>query len=506
MILWNRVRFVLVFAGLLLAAQGLHAQTPVPECPGDDPVEGPLWDIADGSASGTVYVAGTGGVYRSCDGGDRWTSPSVISYSGLSLLIDPIDPARIYYGSDHGVRRSTDYGASFDATGGDITGLIFAFAAQSDGTLFAGGDNGVYASEDDGQTWMALDGDPRLVSVMALAVAPGNDQSIYAGTNGNGMFLSTDGGANWTAASNGNASWKVRDIEIDPANPSVIYAASLDGIWRSTDAGNTWADLGYSRVMDLDFDPNDDNRAYAASWDFGVLRSIDGGSSWSTVNAIFPTNKLYSLRVLQSGRVLVGTEFEGLYYSDDGGLSWGPAGAPIPPPAPAPPSANPYASLSVVVKNLSSDAVRAGEKARFRITVTNSGPDTSTDSTVNFSWVRNRLIGGNDPYPYTLTTSQGSCVRSVTATPDCTIGTLAAGASVEIEFRGETQAGALAMYILRVFTNNNESAGGLAAEVQIGSKITVAESGGGSLDLLALVVLGGLALLGYADIVRRSRR
>ena len=51
-------------------------------------------------------------------------------------------------------------------------------------------------------------------------------------------------------------------------------------------------------------------------------------------------------------------------------------------------------------------------------------------------------------------------------------------------------------------------AGGLAAAVKIGPKITVAQTwgGGGSLDWLALLVLGGLAILGYADIVKRSRR
>jgi photosystem II stability/assembly factor-like uncharacterized protein len=477
----------IVLVGVLLGAQGVKAQSP--SCTGDDPVEGVLWGIADDGGDGT-YVAGTGGVIRSCNGGDTWTTPSPLQRSGLSVLVHPLNSSTIYFGTDRGVYRSTDFGSSYSPTGDNISGFVFSLGAQPDGTLFAGADSGIYRSDDDGNTWNALAGSPTGENIIALAVDPSNDQIIYAGTNGNGVYQSTDGGATWNAASNGNALWQVRDIEFDPVNPSILNVPSWDGIWRSVDAGANWNNLGFSRVVDMAFDPNDGTRAYAASWDFGVLRSTDGGTSWSALNTSFPTNRLYSLQVLSSGRVLVGTESEGLFRSDDGGDTWGLAGTPIPDPAPPPAPTPGYASLSAEVENLMGGSVAAGSQARFRITVTNDGPDTSTASSVDFSWVRNRLTG-NEGYDYTLTTNQGSCMRSITPEPDCTIGTLAAGASVIIEFRGDTEPAALSNYILRVFANNNESAGGRVAEVTVGSRITVLSSdgGGGTLGYLTLLWL-----------------
>ena len=459
----------------LLGAASAGAQTP--NCPGNEPVEGVLWDISDDGGA-LAYVAGSGGVMRSCDDGDSWSLPTPAQRPGLSVLVHPTDPATVFFGTDNRVYRSSDSGASFTQTGTNIAGLIIGLGARSDGTLFAGTDSGLYRSDNNGDSWAAIAGSPTGNNIHAIAVDPNDDQLIYAGTNGNGMYRSTDGGVTWNAIGNGNPRWQVRDIEFDPGNSSIVYAPSWDGIWRSSDGGSTWSNLGFSRVTDMDFDPNDPIRAYASSWDFSVLRSTDGGSSWSSVNAVFPTNRLYSLSVLSTGRVLVGTEFEGLFRSDDGGNSWSVAGAPIPDPPPPEPDPNAYASLSATVENLMGGNVSAGSQARFRVVVTNDGPDTSTDSTVNFGWLRNRLTG-NEAYPYTLSTNQGSCARSVTQEPDCTIGTLAQGASVTIEFRGDTEPGGLNTYILRVFTNNNESAGGLAAETTVGATVTVFETGGG---------------------------
>ena len=79
-------------------------------------------------------------------------------------------------------------------------GLVSAFALDADDNLFAATlDSGVYKSEDGGGSWRALTIPRNASRVDALAIAPGDAQTVYAGTGG-GVFKTTDGGATWHGA------------------------------------------------------------------------------------------------------------------------------------------------------------------------------------------------------------------------------------------------------------------------------------------------------------------
>ncbi len=98
--------------------------------------------------------------------------------------------------------------------------------------------------------------------IESLVVDPSDPtlQTIYAGTNASGIWKTTDGGKYWQCITDrsGYSNVGVQDIVIDPANASVVYAAT-----------------GISTY----------GRAYGA----GIIKSINGGNSWSKLNFPEPT-------------------------------------------------------------------------------------------------------------------------------------------------------------------------------------------------------------------------
>jgi len=83
---------------------------------------------------------------------------------------------------------------------------------------------------------------------------------VYAATL-SGLFKSTDGGASWR---NLFAS-SVYAVAINPQNPSTIYAGTDNGVAQSTDSGESWTPIpgAPGRIRLLTLDPQDPNTVYA---------------------------------------------------------------------------------------------------------------------------------------------------------------------------------------------------------------------------------------------------
>lgn len=123
---------------------------------------------------------------------------------------------------------------------------------------FGSVDGGVWKTEDAGAVWKPFfDGQP-VASIGALAVAPSNPKVLYAGTgetdirsdlaSGNGVYKSSDGGRTWKNIGL-RRSHQISRILIDPANAKIVYVGVLGdaygpspqrGVYKSTDGGDTW--------------------------------------------------------------------------------------------------------------------------------------------------------------------------------------------------------------------------------------------------------------------------
>ena len=134
-----------------------------------------------------------------------------------------------------------------------------------------------------------------------------------------------------------NVSGRVSAIAIDPSSPAHVLAAGANGgVWESRDRGASWwprTDFASTLTVGaLEFDPSHPATAYCGlgegdwwSWlGNGVLRSSDGGASWSPAcTTPFVGQGFYSLRVDPAdGNRLFGGTTGGLYVSADAGATW----------------------------------------------------------------------------------------------------------------------------------------------------------------------------------------
>lgn len=138
-----------------------------------------------------------------------------------------------------------------------------------------------------------------------LRKSPVDDDVIYAGATNGGIFKTIDGGTSWNPIFDDMAYLAVGSITIDPLNANTVYVGTGDknfgggshignGIYKSTDAGSTWNQIGLEQtgiITELVIDPINSNTIYAATLgnpyektnERGVYKSTDGGLNWNNV-------------------------------------------------------------------------------------------------------------------------------------------------------------------------------------------------------------------------------
>lgn len=147
---------------------------------------------------------------------------------------------------------------------------------------------GVWRTKDGGQTWANISDKYFGGSIGAVEVAPSDPNVIYVGggevtvrgnvSAGNGIWRSTDAGDTWQFLGLKN-SRHIPRIRIHPQNPDIVYAAVLGdlfkdskerGIYKSTDGGKTWKQTLFvnerAGAVDLIMDPNNSRILYASTW------------------------------------------------------------------------------------------------------------------------------------------------------------------------------------------------------------------------------------------------
>jgi len=190
---------------------------------------------------------------------------------------------------------------------------------------------------------------------------PQQPNVFYIGVNNGGVWKTTDYGRTWFPIFDDQPTGSIGDIVVAPSNPNVIYVGSGeglqrpdlsvgDGIYKSTDGGNTWTHLGLKdcqQIGGMAIDPTNENRVFVAALghpygpntDRGVYRTLDGGKTWEKVLykdentgaiqvTLDPQNPNIVYADLWAGRqgpwengAWNGAE-SGLYKSTDGGTTW----------------------------------------------------------------------------------------------------------------------------------------------------------------------------------------
>lgn len=173
-------------------------------------------------------------------------------------------------------------------------------------TLYVGTDQGPAFSSDLGASWTNADPTEGDASAFGYSVTvdPNFGRKLFAATLGATAMISDNDGVSWTPAGTDYAAREPRKINVDPADSNRVYSGSFfSGLIKSTDGGTTWSrrtlGSGYAYVWVPVVDPVSPNiiwagtsgegtntqRIYVGSEACGcVYKSTDGGDSWFSVS------------------------------------------------------------------------------------------------------------------------------------------------------------------------------------------------------------------------------
>ncbi len=205
--------------------------------------------------------------------------------------------------------------------------------------------------------------------VTAVTGVPSQPQTYYMGSTGGGVWKTTDAGHTWNNVSDAFFSvGSMGAIEVAPSNPNIVYAGTGSskirsnvsigrGIYKSTDAGKTWAFAGLrdvGQIATVRVHPTNPDLVFVAALgnpfapnkERGVYRSADGGKTWKNVLFVSescgaadlelqPTHPNVIFASMWHGErrpwtIISGALEGGIYKSTDGGDTWTKLGGGLP--------------------------------------------------------------------------------------------------------------------------------------------------------------------------------
>ncbi len=293
-----------------------------------------------------LYVATNDYIYKTRDGGQSWENVSrgMTHSRVISLAIDPAYPATVYAGTKGDALFKSHNGGQMwvskrqgldEVTISSVINQLL-FDPKDPMHLWAATTMGVKESKDGGDTWVKrMDGMTEVLMVVTLAIDPARPNIMYAGTSG-GVYRTFSNAERWEKANNGlvpadivksSRALNVSMMQVDAFEPDTVYAATLKGMYKSTDKGASWRAIGAMLtdpiipVMVVD---RAKMGAIYIGGRFGILYSEDGGETWTSRNQGLSSLNVRSLAQspLDPKLFYLGTNGSGLYRSEDAGQTW----------------------------------------------------------------------------------------------------------------------------------------------------------------------------------------
>jgi photosystem II stability/assembly factor-like uncharacterized protein len=209
-------------------------------------------------------------------------------------------------GTSNGVFKAAGSGRPEEVEG--LAGREVRALRASNGSIFAGAENGVYISKNGGGSWKLSGVEGKIV--WDIAPAPNDERTVYVGTQPAALYRTRDGGETWSEIDSmqqipGAEKWcvpkssagaRARTLVLDPANPARYWVGlEVGGVLGTSDDGATWTSVmtggdihvmagdparadvlymttGFGRYPD-DPQPREERIA-------GAFRSRDGGQTW----------------------------------------------------------------------------------------------------------------------------------------------------------------------------------------------------------------------------------
>jgi photosystem II stability/assembly factor-like uncharacterized protein len=297
----------------------------------------------------TVFIGGMGGVYKSADGGASWTALPQFSPANASvndLLINPERP-QVMYALTGGLYRTADGGKTWiPLFGGKPVQCAAMDPADPDRLLLGTSDGSLWFSGDGGSNWR--NASSNLPHYLIQAVAFGGGDEFWAGTGISGgrgdglLYHSLDGGASWNAVEiPGQADTsEIHTVFADPQDRGSVYVglrniyntmfAKNEDVYlvRTADGGGSWTPLRLpftDAMVNVMGRASNDSALYVGSGG-RAFRSADEGRTWTEITPPGLNGDMYDIAVdpRDTNTLYLPRRGYGIVKSADRGAHWTP--------------------------------------------------------------------------------------------------------------------------------------------------------------------------------------
>jgi photosystem II stability/assembly factor-like uncharacterized protein len=289
-------------------------------------------------------------VLKSTDGGMTWSAADKgLTARGVpgdledlrvdALALDPRSPNVLYAGTGLGVFKTADGARTWKLASDGIDlrdgnhhllfeGAIYALDIDPlrTSTVYAAGMGGVWKTTTGGATWKRV----LRYRVLSVAIDPRRPRTVYGSgmrrwprsTPGSSIYKTVDGGGRWgaTGPPGLHDHYFGHPIVVDRRAPGIVYAGGSRGLFASANQGRTWKKLLSGEVGAIALDPSRANVLYVGTWKHGVLKSEDGGQTWSAPS--LNGRGVSSIAIAPGRPQTIYAGSGGIFASTDGGVTW----------------------------------------------------------------------------------------------------------------------------------------------------------------------------------------
>jgi photosystem II stability/assembly factor-like uncharacterized protein len=262
-----------------------------------------------------------------------WTRPGGLYGADVrAMVIHPSHPDRIYIGTSHGEVYVSEDGAkswrnphgSLPFPGFVVKNLEFDMHGRlwmSGWGVWGGGI--VAVSEDAGRNWVRRDQGLDGVAFRAMALGK-NDPDLVVVGGLHGVWRSRDAGKSWARISDRE---NVDSLAIDPRSDDTIYVGTYRQAWRTDDGGKSWKHIAEGMVLDTDvfsinIDPNNPDDVWLGTCGW-VYHSPNRGDNWTRYRDGFDNRRIHvTARDVINPSCIYAGSVAGLYRTLDRGAKW----------------------------------------------------------------------------------------------------------------------------------------------------------------------------------------
>lgn len=287
-------------------------------------------------ARGSVYVGTLAGPFRSDDGGltfepllNEWRASAVndLAFDAAGKLLVGVLNTLVVF-KQTGERTFTALGLNPVLSADGFRSATAVAGSPSDANVllvatFGGG--GLYRTEDGGSSWnlASVTGNPTNFNLARMTFADSSRVYLVMPTiSAPGLYRSADAGRTFARLS----TLSLGAVAVDPTNVDVLYVGSFagEGLFKSLDGGQTLQSLQLGAFSALAVDRRNPQVVYAGERFGQVIRSLDGGQTFAPASAGLAGAGVHAFAQDAQGTLFVWLRAGGVFSSRDFASSWQP--------------------------------------------------------------------------------------------------------------------------------------------------------------------------------------